>query len=60
MDKNTYQIKIPVGTIVKVAGHPVQLKESLYIMQTDIDNFLNKHFILEVDNGQPIRRDDEG
>lgn len=30
-----FTIKVPNGTIIKVEGHPVRLKEPLYIRQVD-------------------------
>jgi len=50
------EIKIPEGAIVKVAGHPVQLKTSLYIKDENIDFFLEKHEILNADFGRVKKR----
>ena len=59
IDKSTHTIKIPVGTIVKVEGHPVRLAESLYIRDINGDLFLEKHEIMETENEQPIHRHDK-
>lgn len=48
MNKEKYTIKVPRGTIVKVEGHPVKLKESLYIEQVDNHTFqIEKHEIMD-------------
>ena len=51
MDKKEsekYTIKIPKGTIIKIEGHPVKLKESLYIEQVDDNVFkIEDHFVMD-------------
>ncbi len=43
-------IKVPKGTIVKVEGHPVKLKESLYIKQVDDETFkLDTHTVMDLE-----------
>ena len=43
-------IKVPKGTIVKIEGHPVKLKESLYIKQVDNETFkLDAHTVMDLD-----------
>ena len=43
-------IKVPKGTIVKVEGHPVKLRESLYIKQVDEDTFkLDNHVVMDLE-----------
>ncbi len=43
-------IKVPKGTIVKVEGHPVKLKESLYIKQVDDVTFkLDTHTVMDLE-----------
>ena len=45
--KTDYEIKIPRGTVIQVAGHPVQLKTSLYL-ERDRDEFrVEDHKILQ-------------
>ncbi len=45
-----YTIKVPKGTIVKVEGHPVKLKESLYIKQVDDVTFkLEDHVVMDTE-----------
>ena len=47
VDKDV-EIKVLKGTIIKVADHPVKLKESLYITQIDDNTFrLKDHTIME-------------
>jgi len=51
MDKvEKYIIKVPTGTVVKVEGHPVQLKSSLYIEKDSTEFKLEEHKILEADD----------
>ena len=46
-EKEKYTIKVPKGTIVKIEGHPVKLKESLYIEHVDNNSFkIEKHEIM--------------
>ncbi len=43
-------IKVPKGTIVKVEGHPVKLRESLYIKQVDDETFkLDAHTVMDME-----------
>ena len=45
-----FTIKIPKGTIIKVEGHPVRLKESLYIRQVDDATFkIENHIVMDTD-----------
>ena len=47
-DHKDFTIKVPKGTIVKVEGHPVKLRESLYIKQVDEDTFkLDNHVVMD-------------
>jgi hypothetical protein len=47
-DPKDLTIKVPKGTIVKVEGHPVKLKESLYIKQVDDAIFkLDDHVVMD-------------
>ena len=49
-DQKDFTIKIPKGTIVKVEGHPVKLRESLYIKQVDEDTFkLDNHVVMDAE-----------
>lgn len=49
-EEKDFTIKVPKGTIVKVEGHPVRLKESLYIRQVDSSTFkIENHVIMEAD-----------
>ena len=43
-------IKVPKGTIVKVEGHPVKLKKSLYIKQVDDASFkIDDHVVMDME-----------
>ncbi|SPD76513.1 hypothetical protein PITCH_A980027 [uncultured Desulfobacterium sp.] len=43
-------IKVPKGTIVKIEGHPVRLRESLYIEQVNGASFrLEDHIVMETE-----------
>ena len=45
-----FTIKVPKGTIVKIEGHPVKLKESLYIKQVKDSTFkLDEHQVMDVE-----------
>ncbi len=45
-----FTIKVPKGTIVKVEGHPVKLKESLYIKQVDDATFkIENHVVMDLE-----------
>ena len=49
-DPRDLTIKVPKGTIVKVEGHPVKLKESLYIKQVDDEIFkLDAHTVMDLE-----------
>jgi hypothetical protein len=49
-DHKDLTIKVPKGTIVKVEGHPVKLKESLYIKQVDDTTFkLDNHVVMDLE-----------
>jgi len=49
-DHKDLTIKVPKGTIVKVEGHPVKLKESLYIKQVDDATFrLDDHVVMDLE-----------
>jgi len=49
-DPKDLTIKVPKGTIVKVEGHPVKLKESLYIKQVDDETFrLDDHTVMDME-----------
>ncbi len=49
-DPKDLTIKVPKGTIVKIEGHPVKLKESLYIKQVDDDTFkLDDHTVMDME-----------
>lgn len=48
MVDETFDIQVPQGTIVKVAGHPVRLKQSLYIKQLTENEFdLDNHELMD-------------
>ena len=52
-DHKDLTIKVPRGTIVKVEGHPVKLKESLYIKQVDDDVFkLDNHVVMDLEEDE--------
>ena len=45
-----FTIKVPKGTIIKVEGHPVKLKESLYIRQVDDETFkIENHVVMDTE-----------
>lgn len=49
-DHKDLTIKVPKGTIVKIEGHPVKLKESLYIKQVDDAIFkLDDHVVMDLE-----------
>jgi hypothetical protein len=53
MDKKDKKltIKVPKGTIVKIEGHPVKLKESLYIEQVNGASFrLEDHIVMDMED----------
>jgi len=48
MVNETFDIQVPQGTIVKVAGHPVKLKQTLYIKQLTENEFgLDDHELMD-------------
>ena len=48
-----FTIKVPKGTIIKVEGHPVKLKESLYIRQVDGETFkIENHVVMDMDHDE--------
>lgn len=50
-DNTEFTIKVPKGTIIKVEGHPVKLKESLYIRQVDDETFkIENHVVMDMDH----------
>ena len=52
-DKDRYTIKVPRGTIVKVEGHPVKLKESLYIEQVNQNIFrIEEHEVMDEEDNE--------
>jgi hypothetical protein len=52
-NNTNFTIKVPKGTIVKVEGHPVKLKESLYIRQVDNTTFkLENQVIMDADQDE--------
>jgi len=49
-EKKEFTIKVPKGTIIKVEGHPVRLKESLYIKQVDEETFkIENHTVMDME-----------
>lgn len=53
MDKKNKKltIKVPKGTIVKIEGHPVKLRESLYIEQVNGASFrLEDHIVMDMED----------
>jgi len=52
-EEKDFTIKVPKGTIVKVEGHPVKLKESLYIRQVDPTTFkIENHDVMDMEDGE--------
>jgi hypothetical protein len=50
MSDETFEIQVPQGTIVKVAGCPVKLKETLFIKQlTDNEFEIDDHEVMDYD-----------
>jgi len=48
MTDETFDIQVPQGTIVKVAGHPVKLGENIYIRQVKDNDFrLDIHQVMD-------------
>ena len=47
-ENTEFTIKVPKGTIIKVEGHPVKLRESLYIRQVNDDTFkIENHVVMD-------------
>ena len=58
VNQESIEIKVPRGTIVKVEGHPVKLRDSLYLRPGEPVAFdLNDHTIMpwpgDDDDGYP-------
>lgn len=51
MVDETFDIQVPRGTIVKVAGHPVKLGQEIFIKQVSEEEFkLDKHSLMDYED----------